>query len=252
MECNLSYAETSCVIKEHLSMFISANYPIGGEPLLIDDQWYAVEDMLNFLDLFYLSIVSLFGACYPTSHLMMHAIIKIADYLNLFEIVDYWGNIPLLCSYAFILDPRAKLNGFTKTIQFMFVIFNRYYSTYYQHVKIELSILFSKYESKFAGVRLQRPPWPNHEAGKKVYSWNRISGSGSGVPAVPSPSPAPSAYALYVTSELTTYLDSDLVCQFYDSFNILSWWHNHKKPIMLNNNTTSRTRSLWRRWSTCT
>jgi hypothetical protein len=124
--------------------------------------------MLNFLGLFYVSIVSLSSVYYPTSPLMMHAIIEIDDHLNQYENDDklrevvvpmktkflkYWGIIPLLYFYAFILDPRAKLNGFTS----MSSIMNRDYSAYYQHVKTELGNLFSKYDLKFGGVRLQMP-----------------------------------------------------------------------------------------------
>jgi hypothetical protein len=107
--------------------------------LLIEDHWYVAEHMLNFLGLFYLSTVSLSGVYYPTSPLMMHDLIDIADHLNQFENDDklrevvfpmkskflkYWGNIPLLYSYAFISDPRAKLNGFTKAIQCLSIIIN--------------------------------------------------------------------------------------------------------------------------------
>jgi hypothetical protein len=80
--------------------------------LLTEDHWYVAEHMLNFLGIFYLSIVSLSGVYYPTSPLMMHAIIKITDHLNQFENDDklrevvipmkytflkYWGTIPVLC-----------------------------------------------------------------------------------------------------------------------------------------------------------
>jgi hypothetical protein len=62
--------------------------------------------MLQFLGLFYLSTVSLSGAYYPTSPLMMYSIIEIADHLNQFEnddrlrevvvpmkskFIKYWG-----------------------------------------------------------------------------------------------------------------------------------------------------------------
>jgi hypothetical protein len=114
--------------------------------LLIKDHLYITEHLLSFLGLFYLSIVALSSVYYPTSPLMMHAIIEIIDYLNQFENDDkprevvvpmkskflkYWGTIPLLYSCAFILDPRAKLNGFTKVIQCMSAIMNRDYITYY-------------------------------------------------------------------------------------------------------------------------
>jgi hypothetical protein len=43
------------------------------------------------------------------------------------------------------------------------------------------------------------------------------------------PAPAStSTFALPVGSKLTTYLDSDHVSQFDNSFSILSWWHDHK------------------------
>jgi hypothetical protein len=116
---------------------------------------------------------------------MMHIIIEIVDYLNQFEnddklrevvipmkskFIKYWGNIPLLYSYALILDPRDKLNGFTKSIQFMSGTLSKDYSTYYQHVKTKLTNLFYWYDSKFGGVRLQRPPQINNGAGKNVCS----------------------------------------------------------------------------------
>jgi hypothetical protein len=192
---NITYLILKHVVpyKHTISVFISANYPTGGEPLLIDDHWYVVEHMLKFLWLFYISIISLSDVYYPTSPLMMHAIIEIANHLNQFENDDrlkevivpmktkftkYWGNIPLLYSYAFILDPRSKLNGFTKALQIMSGILSRDYSTYHKNVKIELAILFSNYESKYGGVRLQRLLYSSHGGGKKVCSWNRLFRTG--------------------------------------------------------------------------
>jgi hypothetical protein len=92
--------------KNTLSVFISANYPATSEPILTNDHWYVAEHMLKFLGLFNLSIVSLSSVYYPTSPLMMHAIIEIADHLNQFEnddrlrevvvpmktkFIKYWG-----------------------------------------------------------------------------------------------------------------------------------------------------------------
>jgi hypothetical protein len=56
---------------------------------------------------------------------------------------------------------------------------NRDSNAYYQHVKTELGNLFSKYDLKFGGVRLQRPQQPQPGGGKKVCSWNRLFGSAS-------------------------------------------------------------------------
>jgi hypothetical protein len=182
---------------------------------------------------------------------MMHVIIEIADHLNQFEnddtlrevvvlmktkFIKYWGNIPLLYSYAFILDPRAKLNGFTKSLQLLSESLNKDYSAYYQHVKTELCNLFCRYEIKFGGVRLQRPPQPLNGTSKKVCSWNQLFGNGSesdsAVPAAPSPASTSSSAPTFShpqVSELTNYLDSNHVSQCDDSFNILSLWHDHKK-----------------------
>jgi hypothetical protein len=180
--------------KNTYSVYISANYHAAGESLLREDHSYVAEHMLNFLGLFYLSIVSLSGVYYPTHPLMMHAIIEIADHLNQYENGDklgevvvpmktkfmkYWGTIPLLYSYAFILVPRAKLNDLTKAIQCMSSSMNRDSNAYYQHVKTELGNLFSKYDLKFGGVRLQRPQQPHPRGGKKACSWNRLFGSAS-------------------------------------------------------------------------
>jgi hypothetical protein len=122
------------------------------------------------------------------------------------------------------LDPRAKLNDFTKTLQIMSEILSRDYSDYHKNVKIELAILFSNYESKYGGVRLQGPPQPSHGGGTKVCSWNRLFGIG---PASATTTTSQSPASQF--DELTTYLDSDPVSQFDDSFSILSWWHDHKR-----------------------
>jgi hypothetical protein len=120
----------------------------------------------------------------------------------------------------------------------MFESLNRDYFAYYQHVKTELCNLFCRYEIKFGGVRLQRPPQPLNGAGKKVCSWNRLFGSGSGsaVPIAPSPtsaSPSAPTFSHPQVSELTNYLDFDHVSQFDGSFNILSWWHDHKRTYQV-------------------
>jgi hypothetical protein len=131
------------------------------------------------------------------------------------------------------LDPRAKLNGFTKALQIMSGILSRDYSAYLKNVKIELAVLFFNYESKYGGIRLQRPPQPNHGGGKKVCSWNRLFGT---IPGFASQSPAPASIStsvLPVGFELTTYLDSDHVSQYDDSFSILSWWHDHKRTYLV-------------------
>jgi hypothetical protein len=45
--------------------------------------------------------------------------------------------------------------------------------------------------------------------------------------------PAPPTSELPGCSELQTYLDSDPVSQFDDSFSIVSWWHDHKRTYLV-------------------
>jgi len=64
---------------------------------------------------------------YPTAPLVLHHILEIAEHLQTAEkdqnfraiaypmkhkFLKYWEKIPLIYSYAFILDPRAKMKGF--------------------------------------------------------------------------------------------------------------------------------------------
>jgi hypothetical protein len=89
---------------------------------------------------------------------MMHVIIEIVDHLNQFEndnllrdvivpmkskFLKYWLNIPLLYSFAFILDHRAKLTGFNSALQVLSELLNHDYSTYYNEVRTELTNLFA-------------------------------------------------------------------------------------------------------------
>ncbi|WVZ96770.1 hypothetical protein U9M48_042369 [Paspalum notatum var. saurae] len=112
-------------------VFIQTHYPKGdgNTPLLTDQHWYIAEKVLTFLEMFYDATCVLSGVYYPTSPLIMHHIFQIANRLDAYEndpllrtvvapmktkVLKYWRDIPLLYSFAFILDPRAKLKGFTR------------------------------------------------------------------------------------------------------------------------------------------
>jgi hypothetical protein len=88
------------------------------------NHWYVAEKILEFLELYYDSIVVLSGVHYPTSPLVLYHILEIASHLKACEryvdlrpvvflmqlkFLKYWSDIPILYSYAFILDPRAKM-----------------------------------------------------------------------------------------------------------------------------------------------
>ena len=104
-------------------MFINSNY---GSELLSTRHWYIAEKILEFLELFYDSTVVLSSIYYLTSPLILHHLLEIASHLhasekdqNLIVVVypmklkflKYWHHIPLLYSFVFILDPRAKMRG---------------------------------------------------------------------------------------------------------------------------------------------
>ncbi|BAH93429.1 Os06g0258800 [Oryza sativa Japonica Group] len=255
--------------KELFSLFIETHYPRENDRLLLTDlHWTIAETVLLFLEQFYDSTVILSGVYYPTSPLIMHHILEIAGHLNTYEndinfrnvvvpmkskFLAYWSEIPFLYSFAFILDPRAKIRGFSNVLQIMSQILTSDYSTYLTEVRAALSDIFSKYESKFGAVRLQRTT-PGNTAGKKKIAWGKIFGAsdalGHGAGASPASglgaglfSRRTSATALIQAvssnansnaSELSAYLDSDTVNQFDDDFNILNWWHEHKHtyPIL--------------------
>jgi hypothetical protein len=87
--------------------------------------------LLTFLELFHESTVALSGVYYPTSLLMLHHIFTIAIHLNSCEndelmrdvvvpmktkFLKYWRQIPIIYSFAFILDPKSKMRGFHKLL----------------------------------------------------------------------------------------------------------------------------------------
>jgi len=169
--------------KSTFSTFIAANYGlINGEPLLSEDHWTIAEKIMEFFGIFYDSTVALSGVYYPTSPLMLHHILEIAGHLHSREIdpllldilipmklkfLKYWQNIPLLYSFAFVLDPRAKIRGFHNVLQILSQIIGVDYSNYFSEVRTELYKLYNKYENKYGAVRLQRPSNILGSTGKK-------------------------------------------------------------------------------------
>jgi hypothetical protein len=254
-------------------VFIATNHPlVDGVPILTDHHWYAAEKILEFLEQFYDSTVVLSGVYYPTSPLVLHHVLEIAEHLNTFEsdpdfeddfrrivapmkekFLQYWSNIPYLYAFAFILDPRAKMKGFTNVLGHLSCFNGKDYSRYLTDVRNELHDLYGKYEAKFGQqMRLQRPPQPGPTAGKRRTSWSKVfssqpssvgsvatHGNLSSVSASSNLSRRTSATSLLhaacsgaplvpTTTELSSYLESDTVTQFQDDFSVLAWWHEHK------------------------
>jgi len=194
---------------------------------------------MAFLELFYDCTVVLSDVYYPTAPLVLHHLLAIAKHLQEAEkdigfrsiatpmklkLLKYWEKIPLIYSYAFILDPRAKMKGFYNVLNLLGKATGCSYSLYYGEVKDELFKMFGKYEDKFGAARSQRPAVPSAHAGKRKQAWGRIFGGPGDSPACsPTSSSTPSA-----VSELSAYLDSEPVTCYEESFDILLWWHDHK------------------------
>jgi hypothetical protein len=92
---------------------------------------------------------------------MLHHILDFAEHLHNAEkdqgfrsiaipmklkFLKYWEKILLLYSYAFILDPRAKLIGFSNVLGLLASHTGTSYSLYYGDVQDEMSRFFAKYE----------------------------------------------------------------------------------------------------------
>ena len=128
--------------KNIFSVFINANY---GSQLLSARHWHVAEKILEFLEIFYESNVVLSGVYYPTTPLILHHLLDIASHLhaskkdqNLIAVVypmklkflKYWQDIPLLYSFALILDPRAKMRGLFNILQLLKETTGCEYSSY--------------------------------------------------------------------------------------------------------------------------
>jgi hypothetical protein len=150
--------------------------------LLPPNHWYVADKILEFLELHYDSTVVLSGVYYPTSPLVLHSILEIASRLkacerdvNLRPIVflmqlkflKYWSDIPMLHSYAFILDPRTKMRGLFNVLHLLGDCTSCEYNTYYADVRNGLYKLFTKYQTKFGAFKAQRAAQPLIHTGKK-------------------------------------------------------------------------------------
>jgi hypothetical protein len=233
--------------KDLLTVFLQTrNGPKNsdGQPILTDHTWHIVERFNQFLETFHDCTLLLSQVYYPTANLILHNILEIATLLKEYENDDllmpvvfnmkqkylkYWKDIPMLYSFAFILDPRGKLRGFLNILSLIGDIINVDYSTYYADVKTKFYEVFRKYELKFQGDRLQRPP-PVPAAGKKKLQWSRIWGGSSSSHGGGTSSSAASGDARShgPAEELSNYLDSDAIRHETSDFNVLGWWNDHK------------------------
>jgi hypothetical protein len=64
------------------------------------------------------------------------------------KFIQYWCDIPVVYAFAFILDPRAKMKGFSNILRLLSQLNGNDYSYYLTKVRAELSIVFAKYYEK--------------------------------------------------------------------------------------------------------
>jgi hypothetical protein len=185
---------------------------------------------------------------------MLHHLIYIASHVNQYEndpllrhtilpmkakFAKYWKTIPMLYSFTFVLDPRAKLRGFHKALSIISNLTDNDYANYYDSVRSELTIVFTKYDLRLGGQVSHQKQVNVAGSGKKRKAWGKIYGSDAvGGVSDPSSTPEPltpkPSLMFDSQSELLTYLDSDPVSEYDDDFNILSWWHDHRRayPVL--------------------
>jgi hypothetical protein len=144
--------------------------------------------ILEFLELFYDSIVALSDVYYPTAPLMVHHIVKIVIHLHRYQndehirivvqpMIDkynkYWRTIPELYCIAFILDLRTKIKGFNKVLRKLNLLTDADYSNKMVETRTLLFKLYHKYDDLYGSVMAKRHDPPSL-SGKKRTSWAEI------------------------------------------------------------------------------
>jgi hypothetical protein len=229
--------------KDVFSVFINSNY---GSTLLTSKHWHIAQKILDFLEIFYDATVTLSGVYYPTSPLILHSMLDIITHLhecekdhNLFVVLypmklkflKYWKQIPLIYSFAFILDPRGKIRGLFNVLQIFQEKFGHDYNSYYADVKLNCSSCLTNMRLSTVQLEIKEGMHsrPAGQTGKRKHAWGRIFGGPGGTGVVgPSPATTPSLSASAAGCELSTYLDSDNVTAYEEDFDLLLWWRDDK------------------------
>jgi hypothetical protein len=67
----------------------------------------------------------------------------------------------MIYAFAFVLDPRDKLRGFSNILRILYGLSGTDYSHYFSCVKSELCKMFNRYDAKFGAIRQRVPPPPS-------------------------------------------------------------------------------------------
>jgi hypothetical protein len=150
----------------------------------------------------------------------------------------------MLYSFAFVLDPRAKMRGYHKALTFISNLISTDYANYYEFIRAKLTVVFANYDLRFGGQNPHRKQAPLAGVGKERKAWGKIYGSNAigrvfdssstPEPYTPHSSTSTSSFLFESQSELLSYLDSDPISEYDDDFNILSWWRDHRRayPVL--------------------
>jgi hypothetical protein len=85
----------------------------------------------------------------------------------------YRRDIPFVHSFAFILDPRAKMKGFNRVLWRLGNFTSTDYTAYLVGTKAHLKDVYIKYEEKYGAVGLRRIV-PSNMSGKKRSTSDEI------------------------------------------------------------------------------
>jgi hypothetical protein len=78
----------------------------------------------------------------------------------------------MLYSFAFILDPRGKLKGFSRVLRLVGKLIGVDYSSYLTKVRAQLNIIYKRYDDKFGAAK--RKACPHAPTDKKNSAWDDI------------------------------------------------------------------------------
>jgi hypothetical protein len=164
---------------------------------------------------------------------MLYHLIDIASHLNQYEndplhrnsvlsmkakFAKYVNCIPMLYSFTFVLDLRAKMRGYQKALTIISNLTSTDYTNYYVSVRARLTTIFANYDLRFGRQNPHRKQAPVAGVGKKRKAWGKIYGSDAvgGVsdsscipePCTPYSFTSTSSFLFESQSELLSYLDS--------------------------------------------
>jgi hypothetical protein len=203
----------------------------------MDVRWNSTYLMLKHL-VPYKTVFSVFINSHYESQLLP-PILEIASHLKACErdinlrtimfpmqlkFLKYWSDIPLLCSYAFILDPRAKMRVFLMCCVYLVTALG--VSTVHIMLMSKMNCIKCLLNMRLSLVQLGLLSLLFIQV--KKQAWGRIFGDSSSGVVGPPPISTPSASSSSAICELSAYLNSDNVTSYEDDFDILLWWRDHK------------------------